>query len=84
MAYAFYNDPGHAWMAVKRAELERLGILDKISSYSYQRGKTVYLEEDCDYSIFKHAKMAKGEDFVAIEKYTDNRSPIRSYEHFRP
>ena len=77
-----YNDPGHAWGAVKRSVLFELGLLDHISPYSYQRGKTVYLEEDCD--LFKLVnKLEKvGIDFTFIEKYTDKRSPIRSYQSF--
>lgn len=52
--YVFHSDSGHGWLAVKRKELEDLNILDKISSCSYQSetGKTVYLEEDCDGSLF--------------------------------
>ena len=42
----YYTDPGHGWFAVKRAELAQLGILGQVSHYSYQRGRTVYLEED--------------------------------------
>jgi len=45
-----YNDPGHGWVAIKRSVLIKLGIEHKITSYSYQRGQTVYLEEDCDAS----------------------------------
>jgi len=38
----------NAWLAVKRSELVEFGIIDKISNYSYENGKTVYLEEDSD------------------------------------
>ena len=31
--YYFHVDAGHGWLAVKRAELERLNLLDKISSF---------------------------------------------------
>lgn len=44
----FYSDPGHGWGAVKRKVIDDLGIGNKISFYSYQKGSTVYLEEDCD------------------------------------
>jgi len=77
--YIFHSDPGHGWLAVKRQELINLGILDKISSCSYQKGKTVYLEEDCDYSLFMKAKEEKGEDVKTRESYRDN-TPIRNYE----
>ena len=35
-----YNDPGHAWAAVKLAELRELGIADKISAY-HSRSKSI-------------------------------------------
>jgi len=54
--YTFYEDPGHGWLSVKRQELVDLNILNQISSYSYQRGNTVYLEEDCDAPVFLRVK----------------------------
>jgi len=84
--FKFYSDAGHGWLAVKRAYLEELGILSQISSYSYQRGATVYLEEDCDMSTFFHAYKSK---FGVRPQTTDvvsniwtDRSPIRSYDSF--
>lgn len=52
--YTFHSDSQHGWLAVKRSELIQLGILEKISPYSYQSdtGKTVYLEEDGDADLF--------------------------------
>jgi len=73
-----YTDPGHGWFAVKRADCEALGILEKISPYSYQRGRTVYLEEDCDASLYFAALRIKGIDPAYIEKHMDRRHPIRS------
>lgn len=80
----FYSDPGHGWFAVKRAELTRLGILAQISPWSYQRGHTVYLEEDCDASVYFAAyRAAHGTQPAYIEKNTNKHSPIRSYNSFR-
>ena len=79
--YVFHSDPGHGWLAVKRSELVRLGILDKITPCSYQRGGTVYLEEDCDAGTFIKAKEANGETFEYRESYQEN-TPIRHYEGF--
>lgn len=81
--YKFYEDPGHAWLAVKRAELIKLGILDKISHYSYQKGATAYLEEDRDAEIFYTAKHNKGEEVKLIEVFQEN-TPIRNYDYFKP
>ena len=81
--YIFHADPGHGWLEVKRFELIRLDILDKISPYSYQKGDTVYLEEDCDAGVFLKAKKLAGEEFKVKEEYKEN-TPIRNYRHFQP
>ena len=79
----YYTDPGHGWFAVKRAELAQLGILGQVSHYSYQRGRTVYLEEDCDATLYFTAHKAAGTVPAHIEKHTDKRHPIRSYSTFK-
>jgi hypothetical protein len=81
--YVFHSDAGHGWLAVKRQELVKLGIIDKVSSCSYQKGNTVYLEEDCDCSLFINALEVKGIKFEHREGASVDRSPIRSYESFR-
>jgi len=81
MQYRFYNDPSHAWLAVKRIELLRLGIINKISPYSYQKGKTVYLEEDDDARKFIETKKALNEEITIKEIYHKN-TPIRHYKSF--
>ena len=79
--YIYHTDAGHGWLAVKRKELIKLGILDKISEYSYQRGNTVYLEEDCDVPLFINARKKIDEKYQIRESYRDN-SPIRYYKRF--
>lgn len=81
--YTYYCDSGHGWLAVKRVELERLGLLDKVSSYSYHKGRSVYLEEDCDLSMFLNAKRANGEYWTFNEVYHRGQSWIRSLQHYR-
>ena len=78
--YRFYTDPGHGWLAVKRQELIDLNIIEKISGFSYQKGQTVYLEEDCDASLFLAAKTIDPKNIIC--RHTDKRSPIRSYKNF--
>ena len=82
--YNFYADPGHGWLKVKRSELVKLGIADKISCYSYQRNDDVYLEEDCDFSKFEQAKQARGETItVNFQLAREKSSKIRSYYSYR-
>ena len=83
-AFKVYDDPGHAWVAVKRKFLVELGILEKITRCSYQRGQTVYLEEDCDAATFVKAFKERfgSVPLFAEQSHTENYSPIRSYDHF--
>lgn len=78
--FKFYSDAGHAWLAVKFADLNKVGLyLKDISNYSYISGKTVYLEEDCDAAkFFKAYEDTYGEPPKYVEKYTE-RSHIRSF-----
>ena len=87
-AFKYYHDAGHGWVAVKRKLLKFLGIHDRISHYSYQRGATVYLEEDSDATIFFNALVEQGyfSDHVLIpldHRYSEKTSPIRSYESYK-
>lgn len=79
----YYTDSGHGWFAVKTALLYRLDIEDKISPYSYTRGKTAYLEEDCDAEVLFKALKANSIQYKLEYKHTNKRSPIRSYERFK-
>lgn len=81
--YIFEQDPGHGWLHVRRAEIERLGIAQAITPYSYQRGDLVFLEEDCDLSTFMRAKEAAGEPVIFDDRYVAH-TPIRGYATYRP
>jgi hypothetical protein len=79
-----YSDPGHAWGAVKRTVLDKLGITQSITEYSYQKGGTVYLEEDLDLGTLITTLRNQNIGFTVVEKAHTNRySPIRNYERFR-
>lgn len=82
MELIYYTDPGHGWVAVKRHLLEKLGIADKITYFSYQKGETVYLEEDCDLATFSKAVKEKGIAVTYREKHTDRNHPIRNYQSY--
>jgi len=77
----FHNDGGHGWVACKKDLVIALGIAGDISRYSYQRGQTAYLEEDCDMPRFIKACEDKGVRVVLRDKYRDE-SPIRGYQSF--
>ena len=77
----YYQDAGHGWIAVKRKMLSELNLENEISPYSYQKGQTVYLEEDRDAYIFVRACKNRGIEVEPISKYSD-RSAIRSYDGY--
>lgn len=80
----YLQDPGHGWFSVKRAALDALGVLDRVTPYSYQRGASVYLEEDCDASLLFNAVRDRFGRLPAYEsRHTDRVHPIRSYPQFR-
>jgi hypothetical protein len=79
----YFTDPGHGWVGVKIQTLRDLGIADRVSTYSYQRGASAYLEEDCDLDLLFTACDAAGKKIELITKHTNNRSPIRSYATYR-
>lgn len=85
MNLIFHQDAGHGWLGCKRELLANLGLEGEVSSYSYQRGKTVYLEEDCDAQRLLAALKEKGVPYVLKTGKSPwpDRSPIRSYERFR-
>jgi hypothetical protein len=80
--YTLFSDAGHGWIKVGMSELIRLGIADKISTYSYQYGENAYLEEDCDYSTWLNAKNECGEQFTIKNNNCNGYSQIRKYPHY--
>lgn len=79
--YKFHVDPGHGWLAVPVKELEEHNLLSKISVYSYRRGDTVFLEEDCDAPLFIEAANLNEYDWEYVNH--DDMSFIRHLQPFR-
>ena len=81
MKLRFISDPGHGWLEVPIQLIERFGIGDQISMYSYRRRELAYLEEDCDYSVFIEAARKHGIDIELVIEHQDP-TPIRHYQRF--
>ena len=77
-----FADPGHGWVRFPKARLARLGIADRISPYSYQRGKNAFLEEDCDLSVLADALIRNGYELTFKTGHTNRQSKIRNYERY--
>ena len=79
----YYQDPGHGWVKIKRLKLKQLHIEQLISSYSYQRGKDVFLEEDNDLHMLDKACYMLGIKLQLREYHTNKQSKIRNYDSYK-
>ena len=82
MKFIKYDDPGHGWLKVSRKFLMQIGIADKISSCSYMRGDFVYLEEDCDLTLFVKKMEELGKSVDMPVSNTNKYSKIRGYDSY--
>jgi len=81
--YRFHSDPGHGWLEVNLQELWDLDIHEKVSHFSYEKLGTVYLEEDCDATLFFEAYKKLNGHFPEIEEVMhDNKAPFRNFPRF--
>lgn len=100
--HTFWEDPGHGWLEAQRSDLIMLGIANKISGFSYQshewntktgeQSEKVYLEEDCDASIYIEAlwnNMLESAEFQTFRtqclrsEYQENIF-VRKLRHYEP
>ena len=65
----FYSDPSHGWYAVDVDEIKAYGLVEKISAFSYHDPEDglVFLEEDCDATLFERAVRARGDLLIIHE-----------------
>jgi hypothetical protein len=79
MAIKFISDPGHGWLEVTTQACAAVGLTaQSFSRYSYRKGNTFYLEEDCDANVFMHAFKAKFDTLPHLESVYHERTFIRS------
>ncbi len=83
--FMFFQDPGHGWLRVKYDDLQMLGLVNDISTYSYQRGRWVYLEEDSDAPKFlKTWRRLYNYEPVITSMHSEKPSRIRGYNQYEP
>lgn len=83
--HTIIEDPGHAWLRVLRTDMLCLGLsFTDFSEYSKKDDLTVYLEEDCDMSVYVDRLILRGlvgsvSGFISntVTRYTDADSFIR-------
>lgn len=77
--FKFYHDSKHGFLAVKRQLLEDLGLMNSISVHSRVNGKTFYLEEDADMTVFKNAYELRFGTLETVSIDHGDRSWVRNY-----
>jgi hypothetical protein len=88
-----HTDSGHGWLQVDKKALKLFNIEHLISSYSYDDGVFVYLEEDCDAPLFLQHFYGKDEwwndeqhklHYRSIPNYEySGDAPCRSYPSYK-
>ena len=55
--FTFHEDAAHAWLEVSYQDVTDVDIHKEISEFSYINRflEKIYLEEDCDYTLFMNA-----------------------------
>ena len=69
----------------KRQEIAKAGVEDQITSYSFQKGNNVYLEQDADMQVFVAARTKQGLE-TKFSDYVNKSRPsrIRNYDPYMP
>jgi hypothetical protein len=64
----FHSDPGHGWLEVPKQLLQEVGYAPSRCSYQSFFAETVYLEEDCDATLFSERAKEKGFNFKIVHE----------------
>lgn len=80
--YTYHSDAGHGWLEVPIIDIELAGISELITAYSYKKGNTAFLEEDCDMTRFLFALKEDGVEVEITDVHDGDESIIRTYGRF--
>ena len=77
--FTMHSDPGHGWLEVTLQDV-RKALLDTsdFSQFSFIRGEKLYLEEDCDATLFIRCWEHHVGPVTIAEKYSHYDHWIRS------
>jgi hypothetical protein len=73
----FISDPGHGWLRINLKDFLKLNVAKEVSIYSYitssyNTGRCVYLEEDCDACIAINELKRRGISYEITDMYVDD------------
>lgn len=80
--FKYYQTGTNGYLAVKRKLLNTLGLTSKVSTNSYQKGQTVYLDQDTDAQLFKQAYEVQGNTLQYSVVNHGNGSWVRTLETY--
>jgi hypothetical protein len=69
LALHYVQDAGHGWFGVDYDTLDRLGIANEISAYSYRGPDRAWLEEGCDAGTLMRALAIAGIEYRITEEH---------------
>jgi len=72
----FHTDAGHAWLEVPIADYP--DAIDHGTGYGFQKGWTIYLEQDCEAPSFLRAHPEISSTDIKHESWIDD-APCRKY-----
>jgi len=78
------SDPNNFWLCVPRTLIARFGLVNKISSQSFQRKTTVFLDRNKDIPTFTKAVEQHGLSLKTVELHTSRHSKILKYNPYTP
>ena len=76
----FYFDSAHGWLEVNYEELVDLGIVKRITNWSYRDGEKVYLEEDIDAGTYIDAVEEQRKCVVTVRNLNIEDNHLRNSE----
>jgi hypothetical protein len=82
--YVYHHDSGHGWLEVPARELQRMGLHDRITPYSYLHQGKAYLEEDLDLGTFFDIRKLLPRPVTIKNNYMNGMCHIRDYPHYNP
>ena len=80
--FDYHHDAGHGWLEIPAWMIERLGLTEVISKYSYINNGKVYLEEDRDAGTLLRALDKGGYPYEIKEINDGPDSEIRTYRRY--
>jgi hypothetical protein len=78
----YHTDPSHGWIKVSLKDKVLQSILKEVSPFSYVSNTSIFLEEDCDASLYIQKLKDLNIPYKFKTMHTNRRSKIRAYHRY--